>query len=254
MLSSGSIVQAQSEWNEDSFEDFKDGTFLDAGSNSYVSANGRIQMITRWDFNNDGNLDILLAAGHGHTEKENTFIYLNNGKDIDARSLIKLPAAGSYDGLLTDLNKDGYNDLAIVHNSDSHAKRVPIWIYMGAAEGFLVENRIELPSESGTAIAAGDFNNDSWLDIAVGCQYVDEDFDHPISMVYWNSENGFDAENRLPLTFNNKGALALTSGDIDSDGIDDLIALTSEKTYFMLSSKSNFNDTQNLSSISIGGR
>ena len=114
ILSSGSIVQAQSEWNEDSFEDFKDGTFLDAGSNSYVSANGRIQMITRWDFNNDGNLDILLAAGHGHTEKENTFIYLNNGKDIDARSLIKLPAAGSYDGLLADLNKDGYNDLNAV--------------------------------------------------------------------------------------------------------------------------------------------
>ncbi|MFC2139815.1 hypothetical protein ACFLR4_04055, partial [Bacteroidota bacterium] len=44
-------LSAQSVWHEDSFEDFADGTFLDAGSNSYVSANGRIQLITRWDFN-----------------------------------------------------------------------------------------------------------------------------------------------------------------------------------------------------------
>jgi len=163
-----SNIFSQNVWQEDSFEDFRDGSFLDAGSNLYVSANGRIQMITRWDFNNDGNLDILLASGHGHTEKENTYIYFNNGEDIEARSRIELPAAGSYDGLIADLNKDGFNDLAVVHNSDSHVKRVPVWIYFGSNKGFLVENRIELPSEAGTAIAIGDFNNDTWLDIAVG--------------------------------------------------------------------------------------
>jgi len=249
-----SNIFSQDVWQENSFEDFRDGSFLDAGSNLYVSANGRIQMITRWDFNNDGNLDILLASGHGHTEKENTYIYLNNGEDIVARSRIELPAAGSYDGLIADLNKDGFNDLAVVHNSDSHVKRVPIWIYFGSNKGFLVENRIELPSEAGTAIAIGDFNNDTWLDIAVGCQYVDEDFDHPISMIYWNSANGFDAKNRLPLFFNKRGVVALASGDIDKDGIDDLVASTTEKTFLMLSSKKSFTNLENVGTIEIEGR
>ncbi len=247
-------IVAQSEWSEDSFEDFKDGSFLDAGSNAYVSAKGRIQIITRWDFNNDGNLDIFIASGHGHTEKENTYIYLNNGEDIDARSRIELPAAGSYDGLITDFNKDGLNDLAIVNNSDSHVDRVPVWIYMGSKEGFLVENRIELPSESGTDIAIGDFNNDSWTDIAVACQFVDDDFDTPISMIYWNSATGFNAENRLPFSLNGRGAIALASGDVDSDGLIDLIAVTAEKSFLFLSTKNDFENADNISIMPIQGK
>ncbi|VAX23250.1 hypothetical protein MNBD_IGNAVI01-1751, partial [hydrothermal vent metagenome] len=246
-------IHAQSVWCQASFNDFKDGSFLDAGSNCYVSANDRIQIITRWDFNNDGNLDILLPAGHGHTEKENTYIYLNNGQDIDGHSRIELPGAGSYDGFIADLNKDGFNDLAIVNYSDSHVKRVPVWIYFGSEKGFSPQNRIELPSEAGTAIVSGDFNNDSLLDIAVGCQYVDKDFDTPISMIYWNSPNGFSSENRLPFSLDGKGARALASADLDKDGIDDLIATTRKKTYLFLSSKNAFKDINDLIVLESGG-
>ncbi|MFC2135605.1 FG-GAP repeat domain-containing protein [Bacteroidota bacterium] len=249
---------AQSVWLENSFEDFRDGSFLDAGSNAYVSAKGRIQMITRWDFNNDGNLDILLAAGHGHTEKENTFIYLNNGQDIDARSRIELPAAGSYDGLIEDLNKDGFNDIAVVHHSDSHVRRVPVWIYFGSDKGFLVENRIELPSYQGTAIVSGDFNNDSLIDIAVGCQFFEEGEDEETvekrSFIYWNSEDGFKPENRLSLLFNGKGAEALTSGDVDNDGTEDLIATVDGKIFLLLSSKNTFINFDNAFEVGVKGR
>ena len=105
------LVFGQTTWTEDSFEDFRDGTFLDAGSNLYVSTKGRIQIINRWDFNNDGHLDILLPSGHGHTEKENTFIYLNDGQQIDGRNRIELPGGGARDGVVIDLNKDGFNEL-----------------------------------------------------------------------------------------------------------------------------------------------
>src|SRR5690606_23982371 len=84
-------AQGAAIWTEASFEDFRDGQFMDAGSNLYVSAAGRIQMIHRMDFNNDGHLDLFLPSGHGHTEKENIQIYLNTGEDIAGHELIELP-------------------------------------------------------------------------------------------------------------------------------------------------------------------
>lgn len=146
-----SNIFAQSVWREASFNDFKDEQFLDAGSNCYVSAKGRIQMITRWDFNNDGFLDIFLPVSHGQTEKENTYIYiyLNNGSDFNARSRIDLPGGGSRDGLIADFNKDGFNDLTVVNFKDSHHPKIPVWIYYGTEKGYTPYNRVELPAEEG---------------------------------------------------------------------------------------------------------
>jgi len=248
-------IVAQSEWREESFEDFIDGTFLDAGSNSYVSVKGRIQMITRWDFNNDGNLDIFIPASQSHTEKENIFIYLNKGNDLDARSRIELPAAGAIDGLLADFNKDGFNDLAVIHYSDSYFKRVPVWIYLGSEGGYSIDNRVELPSAGGSAIVSGDFNNDSWTDIALACQYWEASEDVQVeprkSFIYWNSENGFDPNNNLPITINSRGLSNLTAGDLDNDSIDDLVGITGDDTYLFLSSKNAFSNIDNIIPLNI---
>jgi hypothetical protein len=250
-------VAAQTTWVENSFEDFRDGTFTDAGSNLYVSAKGRIQMITRWDFNNDGNLDILLAAGQGQTEKENTFIYLNNGQDIDGRSRIELPGGGSRAGLVCDFNKDGYNDIAIVNASDSHFSRVNAWIYFGSEDGFRVENRIELPAYHGRAIAVGDFNNDSWMDLAIACQWQDGTVTDPkgskMSFIYWNSPQGFNSENRLPLLLEGNIALDMATDDLDQDNKDDLIIVTRDKTYFYYSSDNAFSAEGKFRVVDQGG-
>lgn len=236
---------AASVWKEESFEDFRNGAFLDAGSNIYVSARGRIQMINRWDLNGDGHLDIVLPAGHGHTEKENTYIYLNTGNDIDGRSRIDLPGNGSRDGLVADFNKDGRNDLAVVNNSDSHYSNVDTWIYYGAEGGFSSKNRIGLPAFRGTSIAAGDFNSDGWLDLAIACQWLEGGSDSPrMSLIYWNSPEGFDTENRLPLVFENKGAQNVSAADLDLDGKDDLVALANGKTYIFYSTRNAFVDTK----------
>src|SRR5918992_1537359 len=97
---------AASQWTEDSFEDFRDGTFLDAGSNAYVSAKGRIQIINRWDLNNDGHLDVIMPAGHGQTEKEDTYCYLNNGGGIDGGVPVKKAARGVVGGEGCDFEKE----------------------------------------------------------------------------------------------------------------------------------------------------
>lgn len=255
LLLSTISIYAQSLWKESSFDDFKDGWFLDAGSNAYVSAKGRIQMITRWDFNNDGHLDLYIPGGHGSNEKENIFIYLNNGIDIDGRSRIEIPGGGSRDGLILDFNKDGLNDLAVVNYTDSHHPKVPTWIYYGTDKGFTPYNRTELPAAYGTSIAAGDFNNDSWIDIAIGCQYYDGDDENSPrnSFIYWNSPNGFNPENNLIISFNKMGASALAAEDLDYDGIDDLIVLTKEKSFLLLSSKNAFKDLNNRIELDIKG-
>ncbi len=248
-------VFSQSTWLENSFEDFSDGTFLDAGSNCYVSANGRIQIITRWDFNNDGNLDVFIPSSQSHTEKENIFIYLNNGNDIDAKSRIELPAAGAVDGLIMDFNKDGYDDLVVLHYSDSYFKRVPLWLYVGSPEGYSIENRVELPSAGGSAVTAGDFNNDSWIDIAIACQYwgnsEDPDVESRKSLIYWNSEKGFDTENPFEISVNKQGMNSVATGDIDNDSIDDLVAMFPDNTYLFLSSRDAFTNPENRIPINI---
>jgi len=229
----------QTVWTENSFDDFRDGTFLDAGSNLYVSVSGRVQMINRWDFNDDGHPDILLASGHGHTEKENMYIYVNKGGQIDGRNRIELPGGGSEDGVVADFNKDGYNDIAVANSADSHFSRVNAWIWFGSATGFSVSNRMELPAYRGKSIVAGDFNNDSWLDIAIACQWQAGTVTDPqgplMSFIYWNSPEGFNAEKRLPLIFDGKGASKVVAGDLDNDNVTDLIALAGRNLYIFKS-------------------
>ncbi|MCX6168472.1 MAG: VCBS repeat-containing protein [Ignavibacteriales bacterium] len=250
------LLMGQNVWKQNNFMDFAEGQFLDAGSNCYVSAKGRIQIITRWDFNNDGNLDFFLPAGHGQTEKENTYIYLNNGTDIDARSRIDLPGGGSRDGLIADFNKDGLNDLAVVNYRDSHVPKVPTWVYYGTKNGFTPSNRTELPAAEGTAVVAGDFNGDSWLDLAVGCQYYGDNEDESVprkSFIYWNSPSGFSANNHTDIAYSGQGAVALASKDLDGDGIDDLVFLTKENLYLLLSSKDAFKNINNAVSLKVKG-
>ena len=251
-------TDAQSVWRQNSFNDFKNGTFLDAGSNCYVSAKGRIQIITRWDFNNDGHLDFILPSGHGHTEKENTYIYLNNGTDINGRSRIELPGGGSRGGVIADFNKDGKNDLAVVNYYDSHVPKVPAWIYFGTDSGFSPYRRTELPAAEGDAIVAGDFNGDSWIDLAVACQYWKDSKDPSVeprkSFIYWNSPKGFNPENRTVLTFNNHGAHGIAAGDIDGDGHDDLVLMNTDKMYLLLSSKDALTNPKNAVEIAVSGK
>jgi hypothetical protein len=251
------IIHAQTIWTESTFEDFRDGSFLDAGSNIYVSSRGRIQMINRWDLNGDGFLDIVLPGSQAHTEKENTYIYLNSGKDIDGRSRIDLPGCGSRDGILFDFDKDGYLDLAVANFRDSHYQNVNAWIYYGSGDGFSPQNRIELPGYQATSLAAGDFNNDGWTDLVIACQWqaIDaKENDPKMSFIFWNSSTGFKAEARLPLIFDGKGAHSVLAQKLDSDAIDDLIVLAGNKTYLLLSQDNKFESTDNQKVLEIKGQ
>ena len=58
-----------------SFEDFAGGALGDGGVNLYVAKSGRVEMINRLDFNNDGYLDILIVNDHNHMEGADLLVY-----------------------------------------------------------------------------------------------------------------------------------------------------------------------------------
>ncbi|MBT3276207.1 MAG: hypothetical protein HN368_23875, partial [Spirochaetales bacterium] len=52
-------------WTQKGFEDFSKGTFVNGGDNLYVNANGVMELIHRFDLNNDGEVDIVISNTHG---------------------------------------------------------------------------------------------------------------------------------------------------------------------------------------------
>src|ERR1044071_5176232 len=57
------------------FEDFSKGTFGNGGENIYAARAGGIQMIHRWDFNNDGYIDLISGNDHNPIENEDILVY-----------------------------------------------------------------------------------------------------------------------------------------------------------------------------------
>ena len=115
MLIFSAVLTAQNSWIEKSYEDFADGTFSDAGANMYVSRNGRIQAVNRWDVNNDGAVDILCVNSHPLVEMLDMSIYWGNGKDFSIKNHSYIPANGPMWATADDLNNDGEMDLMVAN-------------------------------------------------------------------------------------------------------------------------------------------
>src|SRR5690349_14617565 len=58
-----------------SFQDFVQGDFGNSGANLFVSEAGHLQTINRWDFNNDGQIDLLVNNKHDYNWAPDALIY-----------------------------------------------------------------------------------------------------------------------------------------------------------------------------------
>ena len=105
-------------WTNASFEDFRQGEFEDHGANTYVSKRGRVQLINRWDLNNDGYLDIVFSNTHSHAEKVDATIFWGNGRDFDNMRATPLPNDGAQHTTLADLDKDGVSEFIVSNYSN----------------------------------------------------------------------------------------------------------------------------------------
>ena len=209
-------------WRHEGFQAFSQGTFEDSGSNIYVSRRGRIQLINRLDLNGDGHIDLFVANGHGHSEDEDAYVYLNNGETIDPLQRIAFPTDGAVEGLVADLDRDGVSDVVVVNGTGGTTSKSDSFIYYGAGGGFPVSKRQRLRSWYGREAAVGDWNRDGWTDLAIACSNPGRDGESSHSVVYWNSAHGFDPERRSLLA--GPGTAVLAADVAGDEGLDLVLA------------------------------
>ncbi len=232
------------------FEGFRQGTFGDAGANTYVSAKGKIETIHRWDLNRDGELDLVFTQDHNHDYAPDSMIYWGGPDGPESLqpelpqyrsdyTLLKhasqalkkvtwLPSLGGGRCQIADLNHDGFLDIVSGNMMHNFRQDMPAYIYWGSAQGFRESDRTVLPAYIASGIAVGDLNEDGLPDVVLANQGYERGFDvrfGPMinnleSFIYWGHPTGFDPTHRSSLP--TICAADVTVGDFNGDGHLDL--------------------------------
>ena len=180
------------------------------------------------DFNGDGKLDLAVADQHGSVT-----ILLGNGDGTFA------PAPGSPAGVgsspyalaVGDFNGDGRLDLAVANVSDN-----TVTVLLGNGDGTFspAPGSPLAVGVSPLSLAAGDFNGDGKLDLAVA------NFgDRTVSILLGNGDGTFAAAPGSPITTQSGqgGPGFMASGDFNGDGKLDLALGLSTGTVSILTGK-----------------
>ena len=122
-------------WVENTFDDFADGRLDASGQNLYVSRDGTIRNIHRFDLNQDGHIDLVFNSTH------DSFAFIPAslaGVNKEGRiHQSELVVEGSLRVEVADLNRDGYHDLVFLPNASGlqHPRRF-VTIAWGGKDGW----------------------------------------------------------------------------------------------------------------------
>lgn len=196
-------------WVTRGFEDFRRGTFGNAGQNLYVSRAGVLQRIHQYDFNRDGYLDLVFSNSQGHWEMPPAYVYRD---PLGSAERIELPADGAWSGAVMDLNGDGYDDLVLGNWYNGIGLHMNAILYYGSPDGWSERRHQFLPAPVCKSVAAGDFNGDGRPDLAFLCSGQ--------VRVFYQSELGFEPKRYRDLEIQGE---QLTAEDMDGDGCAELL-------------------------------
>lgn len=157
-------------------------------------ANGIVNFDTsRTDFS------IYLGVGDG------TFLLFKDFKLIEGPTFI----------FSEDLNLDGIHDIVVGNFSITHTDSL-LSIYLGTGDGSFVEDTIIAVGKWPSSAAAGDFNSDGNIDLAVG-----NAIGTGVSILMGGGDGGFVKTSVYDVSVS--GAHSIAIGDINMDGVEDIV-------------------------------
>lgn len=192
-----------------------DGTF--AGPAGYASSLCPRSLVTG-DFNEDGRLDVAIANNCGDAVS----VLLGDGTGGFGAPIVTSPGlGGTYSNSLAvgDFNEDGHLDLVVGYESLAPA----VVMLVGAGDGTFTASALTTASLSVTGLASGDFNGDGHLDVAATFRYVSG------LVVFLGAGNGAFTASTL-----GGGGWAVTSGDLNEDGIADFATIIGDGAQWWL--------------------
>ena len=195
----------------------EEGTFLQSGSSPSL---GSTEFIASADFNNDGNLDVVVSDGNivpmGGMAADNVAIQLGNGLGGFGAPIPGTAGDNPTDISVGSFNSDTMNggdsniDFAVVNQNDDN---VSVFLTDGAGNPGMAAN-VDVGTTP-VAIATGDFNGDGFADLVTANQGSDD-----VSVLLGDGAGAF-AETVFP-----SGGLfptGVATGDFNGDGIDDIV-------------------------------
>ncbi len=200
------------------FSNNGDGSFTELSKESLTGISSGSG--TWADYDNDGDLDILLCGATGDANNSRVCkIYKNNGDStFTQQSQISLTGLSSNASMLAwgDYNNDGYLDILLSGHTGSERMAI---IYKNNGNGTFTElDGLPFTAVNYSSVSWGDYNNDGYLDVLL-TGYAKGP---RITKVYKNnSDNTFSEVTGLSLTGVNYSSV--TWVDYDNDGDLDIL-------------------------------
>ena len=170
--------------------------------------NGRCMDVAAHDFDNDGDVDVMLAMEFAANQ-----LLLNDGKGKFSRG-DGLPHTrrDSEDIAVADFNQDGLADVVIVSEDD---RTNEYYLNQGKGKFKNVSERIPLGGTS-NAVVTADINGDGFSDVIIGNV-------GPFGLLMGDGKGHFKDETQARIGTNRQDVQDLALVDIDSDGDLDLL-------------------------------
>ena len=222
-------------WSVSGFEALSKGQCGDSGRNLYVSKKGVLQRVWRFDVNNDGYTDILVANSHDYSEHPDTFVIKDPCGDA---KVYGVPTNACQAGHVCDFNGDGIDDVIIAANNDGHHCDLSSFLYIGGKDGISEDRKIDLAAPGCCCVVSGDFDGDGEIELCYLVSTSPEDSFSPSKLfdyrlrVYHKNDMGISIEN-----FREYPAPDITwfvAADVDGDGVDDLYCRTKSGDWIIL--------------------